>query len=91
MEGQTNPVPKAAERVQHDPSAGAWQRIEEEFSASGLGGLLLLPAGWIIVLAAVALLPSAPPRAAFVLAGIGVEMLGLAILIRSHRIPRGPK
>lgn len=52
-------------------------------------GFLLLSAGWGIVLAAVALLPSALPRASFVLAGIGVEVLGLVLVIRSHPIPRG--
>jgi hypothetical protein len=52
-------------------------------------GFLLLSAGWGIVLAAVALLSSALPRAGFVLAGIGVEVLGLALVIRSHPIPRG--
>jgi hypothetical protein len=52
-------------------------------------GFLLLSAGWGIVLAAVALLPSALPRAGFVLAGIGVEVLGLVLVIRSHPIPRG--
>lgn len=52
-------------------------------------GFLLLAAGWGIVLAAVALLSSALPRAGFVLAGIGVEVLGLVLVIRSHPIPRG--
>jgi hypothetical protein len=52
-------------------------------------GLLMLPAGWIIVLAAVALLRSGPAQAAFALAGIGVEGLGLAFIIRGHAAPRG--
>ncbi len=46
-------------------------------------GFLLLPAGWVIVLSAVALL-SAAPRTAFILAGFGVEMLGLGIVLRAH-------
>ncbi len=54
-----------------------------------LAGLLLLPAGWFLVLAAVALLPAAPARGAFVLAGVAVEMLGLGIVMRSHRTRRG--
>ena len=53
-----------------------------------IAGFLLLPAGWIIVLAAVVLLPSAPSRASFVLAGIAIEVLGLALVVRSHLIPR---
>jgi hypothetical protein len=51
-----------------------------------LAGLLLLVAGWVIVLAAVALLPSAGARAGFVLAGIGIELFGLALAVRSHLV-----
>lgn len=54
-----------------------------------LAGFLLLLAGWGIVLAAVALLRSGPQQSGFVLAGVGVEVLGLALAVRSHRIPRG--
>jgi len=50
-----------------------------------LAGFFLLVAGWAIVLAAMALL-AATARTAFVLAGIGVEVLGLALAARSHRI-----
>jgi hypothetical protein len=56
-----------------------------------LAGFLLLLAGWGIVLAAVALLPPAPPRAVFVLAGIGVEALGLVFVVRSHLVFRGER
>jgi len=51
-----------------------------------LAGFLLLVAGWAIVVFAVALLPSAEPRVAFVLAGVAVEFLGLALAIRSHLV-----
>jgi uncharacterized protein len=51
-----------------------------------LAGLLLLVAGWAIVVSAVALLPSAGLRAAFVLAGVAVELLGLALAVRSHLV-----
>lgn len=51
-----------------------------------LAGLLLLVAGWAIVVAAVALLPSAGARTAFVLAGMVVELLGLALAIRAHLV-----
>jgi hypothetical protein len=53
--------------------------------------LLLLLAGWFLVLAAVVLLASPPSRAGFVLAGIAVEALGLILLFRSHAIPREEK
>lgn len=49
-----------------------------------LAGFLLLLAGWGIVLSTVALLPSALPRACFVLAGMGVEVVGLILVVRSH-------
>ncbi len=55
-----------------------------------LVGFLLLLAGWAIVLAALVLLASAP-RTGFVLAGIGVEALGLALVVRSHLVLRGER
>jgi len=54
-------------------------------------GFLLLIAGWLLVLAAIVLLPAAGLRTAFVLAGIGVEGLGLTLTIRSHLIAREEK
>ena len=56
-----------------------------------LAGFLLLLAGWGIVLAAVALLKSSHPRTAFMLAGMGVEVLGLILVVRSHLVPRGER
>ena len=56
-----------------------------------LAGFLLLLAGWGIVLTAVALLASALPRTCFVLAGMGVEMLGLILVVRSHLFLRGER
>ena len=49
-----------------------------------LTGFALLLAGWGIVLAALILLASESSRAGFVLAGVGVEALGLAFVVRSH-------
>jgi hypothetical protein len=54
-----------------------------------LSGFLLLASGWIIVLAAVVLLPYSPSQAAFALAGIAVQLLGLTLVVRSHLIQRG--
>jgi len=56
-----------------------------------LAGFLLLLAGWAIVISAVALLASAPQRAGFVLAGIGVEALGLVLAVRSHLVLSGDR
>jgi hypothetical protein len=55
-----------------------------------LPGFLLLLAGWVIVLAAVALLRSTP-QGIFVVAGLGVQLLGLSFVVRSHVIPHGGK
>jgi len=46
-------------------------------------GFGLLLAGWAISIAAVALLAAAL-RTVFVLAGMGVEVLGLILAIRAH-------
>lgn len=51
-----------------------------------LTGFLLLAAGWVIVVAAVLLLPSSGSRSAFAWAGIAVEVLGLVLALRSHRV-----
>jgi hypothetical protein len=53
-----------------------------------VAGFLLLLAGWVLVLAAIALLGAAGPRGAFLLAGIGVELLGLVLAARSHLTPK---
>jgi hypothetical protein len=53
-----------------------------------VAGFLLLLAGWILMLAAIALLAAAGPRAAFLLAGLGVEVLGLVQVVRSHLAPK---
>lgn len=53
-----------------------------------VAGLLLLLAGWGIVLTAVILLRSAAACASFVLAGVAVELLGLILMARAHLIPR---
>ena len=54
-------------------------------------GFVMLLAGWFLVLAAIVLFASPPLRAAFVLAGIAVEALGLALAFRTHLIPREEK
>jgi hypothetical protein len=51
-------------------------------------GFFLLVAGWAIVLAAFAVIGSAPPLAAFVLSGLAVEILGFGLVIRSHLTAR---
>jgi hypothetical protein len=50
-----------------------------------LGACLLLLSGFFIGLVALVLLSSTGQRFAFVTAGIGVEVLGLALLTQSYR------
>jgi hypothetical protein len=53
-----------------------------------IAGFLLLLSGWVLVAAAIALLPAAAERVIFLLAGIGVELLGLGLAFRSHLAPK---
>jgi hypothetical protein len=54
-----------------------------------LAGFLLMVAGWMIAVSAIALIPAANARAIFVLAGIAVELLGTALAFRGHQRLRG--
>jgi hypothetical protein len=54
-----------------------------------MAAFLLLVAGWFLVLAALALLRTPGARGAFVLAGLGVEVLGLVLIFRAHGLARG--
>jgi hypothetical protein len=53
-------------------------------------GVLLLVSGWLLVLCAVAMLAGGS-RNLFILAGLGVEILGLALAVRAHLQDRGPE
>lgn len=55
-----------------------------------LAGFLLLLAGWGIVLCALAWLTPGQ-RNLFVLAGCGVEVLGLVLAVRSHLVPNAER
>jgi hypothetical protein len=54
-------------------------------------GLLVMPAGFFLSLGALVLFPasSAAARAAFVLCGLAVEALGLAVAVRGHMESEG--
>jgi hypothetical protein len=52
-------------------------------------GLLVMPAGFFLSIAALALFPAPAPRAAFVLCGLAVEALGLGVTVRGHMETRG--
>jgi hypothetical protein len=47
-------------------------------------GCLLLISGWLIVLAALVMLQTFVQRAAFIAAGFGIEILGLALLANAY-------
>ena len=57
---------------------------QAERSSMKLAGFLLLLSGWVIVVAAVILLIRVNARTIFVLAGVAVETIGLAMVIRSN-------
>jgi len=50
-----------------------------------IAGFLLLVAGWMLVLTALGLLHPGGVRSAFIAAGFGVEAMGLALAVHSHR------
>ncbi len=52
-----------------------------------LMGFLLLAAGWLLVLSAIALLPPGPAEVGFVLVALGVQGLGLSLAARAHLTP----
>lgn len=47
-------------------------------------GLLVMPAGFLLTVAAILLFPGAVPRAIFVLCGLAVEAMGLVVSVRGH-------
>jgi hypothetical protein len=54
-------------------------------------GLLVMPAGFLLSIAALLLFPDPVPRAAFVVCGLAVECLGLVVAVRGHMEPRGER
>jgi hypothetical protein len=47
-------------------------------------GLLVMPAGFFLTIAAIVLFSGAPQRTAFVLCGLAVEVMGLVVAVRGH-------
>ena len=47
-------------------------------------GLAVMPAGFFLTIAAIILFPGAGQRAAFVLCGVAVEVMGLVVAVRGH-------
>lgn len=64
---------------------------EENSHFMKIAGFLLLVSGEALVIAALALLAGASPRVAFVIAGLAVQVLGLALVARAHMHPEGKR
>lgn len=54
-------------------------------------GLLVMPAGFLLSIAAILLFPDPIARITFVLCGILVEIVGLAVAVRGHMPSRGSR
>ena len=52
-------------------------------------GLVVMAAGFFLSIAAVVLFSAPPQRAAFVVCGVAVEVLGLVVTVRAHMEARG--
>lgn len=52
-------------------------------------GLLVMPAGFFLTVAALVLFPGSGQRTLFVLCGLAVELLGLGVSVRAHVSARG--
>jgi hypothetical protein len=52
-------------------------------------GLLVMPAGFFLALAALVLFPDPSRRTAFVICGLAVEAMGLVVAVRGHMPARG--
>jgi len=47
-------------------------------------GLLVMPAGFFLTIAAIVLFPESTLRIAFLLCGLAVEAMGLVVAVRGH-------
>jgi hypothetical protein len=54
-------------------------------------GLLVMPAGFFLSIAAILLFPDPTRRAAFVLCGLAVEAMGFVVAVRGHMGSRGER
>ena len=47
-------------------------------------GLIVMPAGFFLSIAALVLFPAAAPRTAFIFCALAVEVVGLIVAVRGH-------
>jgi hypothetical protein len=77
-----NAGPVSGPAFWRDDNAGATKRV----NAMKLTGMLLLLAGWGIVVCAVMMFPAPAPRATFIVAGVAVEILGMVLAFRREAL-----
>ena len=53
-----------------------------------LAGLLVMPAGFLLTIAALVLFAEPMQQLGFVLSGVAVEVLGLGVAVRGHMLER---
>src|ERR1700733_10950975 len=70
------------------PPANCRQRTKRNVNMK-YAGLLVMPAGFFLTIAALALFPDPARRLAFVLCGLAVIGMGLVVAVRGHMLPRG--
>ena len=56
-----------------------------------IASLLLMVAGWLIVLTAIVMLASGPAQVLFILVSLAIELTGFILLARSHLGVQGEK
>lgn len=95
-----NPVPVAdtcpgdgrlsneANAARHFPPVRA--ESKEKGTVMKYAGLLVMPAGFFLCIAAILLFPDSAPRSAFVLCGLAVEAMGLTVAVRGHMGAKRP-
>jgi len=71
--------------MKHPVSSSLCQTNLTKENSLRLVGCLLLLSGFALVLAALAMLPALAERMAFAAAGLGVEVLGLALLTQGYK------
>ncbi len=78
------PSPSAATDLPRVPA------LKEEWVMK-YAGLLVMPAGFFLAIAAIVLFPDPTPRIGFLLCSLAVEAMGLGVAVRGHMEPRGER
>jgi hypothetical protein len=66
------------------PALTAWKGKTLKYA-----GLLVMPAGFFLAIAALVLFTEPMERSVFVVCGLAVEALGLGVAVRGHMLARG--